>query len=150
MGHLSKCSHRGNISSCFYFHCSHLDYHLPHHRLLLHQLHHLHLRQDHVHRHLHHKSYLHLPHPWLPTHSHHHLHLHQGHHQKQHLQLHLRQGHRQIALHRSHFHLQLPLLHLQHHRFHLHQGQHHRQESKRKWRATTSKPHHHPQMTGTL
>merc|ERR1711973_356305 len=82
--------------------------------------------------------------------SHHHLHLHQGHHQKQHLQLHLRQGHRQIALHRSHFHLQLPLLHLQHHHFHLHQGQHHRQESKREWRATTSKPHHHPQMTGTL
>merc|ERR1712013_451795 len=121
MGHLAKCSHRGNISSCFYFHCSHLDYQLLHHRLLLKQHHHLHLRQGHVHRHLHHKSYLQL-----------------------------RQGHRQIALHRSHFHLQLPLLHLHHHHFHLHQGQHHRQESKREWRATTSKPHHHPQMTGIL
>merc|ERR1712013_769033 len=130
MGHLAKCSHRGNISSCFYFHCSHLDYQLLHHRLLLKQHHHLHLRQGHVHRHLHHKSYLQLPHLWLPTHSHHHLHLHQGHHQKQHLQLHL--------------------LHLHHHHFHLHQGQHHRQESKREWRATTSKPHHHPQMTGIL
>merc|ERR1712180_243657 len=125
MGHLAKCSHRGNISSCFYFHCSHLDYQLLHHRLLLHQLHHLHLRQGHHH--------LHLLHP-----------------QKRHLQLHLRQGHRHLPFHRSHFHLQLPLLHLQHHHFHLHQGQHHRQESKREWRATTSKPHHHPQMNGIL
>merc|ERR1712240_751857 len=125
MGHLAKCSHRGNISSCFYFHCSHLDYQLLHHRLLLSQHHHLHLRQGHVHRHLHHRIYphLHLPHLWLPTHSHHHLHL--LHLQKRRLQLHLREGHCQI-----------------------HQGQHHRQESKRKWRATTSKPHHHPQMTG--
>merc|ERR1711962_1963290 len=138
MGHLAKCSHRGNISSCFYFHCSHLDYQLLHHRLLPKQHHHLHLRRDRVHLHLHHKSHLHihLSHLQLPTHSHHHLHL--------------RQGHCHLPLHRSHFHLLLPLLHLQHHHFHLHQGQHHRQESKRKWRATTSKPHHHPQMNGIL